>query len=191
MRHKKTGKSTGIVLLAYSDPSIFDSKDYAAMVLLDAVTSGYRYPGGWLHNELRGAGLVYFVDAMQMTGPAPGFFVAVAQTQPEKIAEVARRIERDMDRAKRGEITADEFRTAQQQVISLHAQENTTIEEQARLAALDELYGLGYDYEKTFDSRITAVTRDDVVQAARKYLTQRVLVTTSPEGAAEGVKDGE
>ena len=88
VRHKKTGKATGMVLLGYPDPSIFDKQDHAAMVVLDAITSGYRYPGGWLHNELHGAGLVYFVDAMQMTGPAPGYFIVIAQTQPAKIAEV-------------------------------------------------------------------------------------------------------
>ena len=181
VRHKKTGKATGMVLLGYPDPSIFDKQDHAAMVLLDAITSGYRYPGGWLHNELRGAGLVDFVDAMQMTGPAPGYFIVIAQTQPAKIAEVVQRIERDLDRAKRGEITEEEFRTARQQIIALHAQENTTVEEQARLAVLDELYGLGYGYDKTFDSRIEAVSREEVVRAARKYLTHHVLATTSPQ----------
>ena len=51
---------------------------------------------------------------------------------------------------------------------------------QARQAALDDLYGLGYDYDKTFDARIQAVTLDDVVRVARQCLTNQVLVTTSP-----------
>ena len=66
-------------------------------------------------------------------------------------------------------------------VIALHAQENTTIAAQAQQAALDALYGLGHDYDKTFDTRIKAVTLDDVVRVARKYLDHHVLVTTSPE----------
>ena len=59
--------------------------------------------------------------------------------------------------------------------------ESPTISGQAQHAALDELYGLGYDYDKTFDARINAVTRDDVVRVARKYLNNHVLVTTSPD----------
>ena len=86
-----------------------------------------------------------------------------------------------MERAKEGRIGEDEFRTAVQRMTALHAQENTTIGEQAQQAALDELYGLGYDYHKTFDARIEAVTLKDVVEAARKYFGNHVLVTSSPE----------
>ena len=54
---------------------------------------------------------------------------------------------------------------------------------QARLAALDELYGLGYDYDKTFEERIEAVTPDDVTAVARKYLDKSLLTTSSPQKA--------
>jgi zinc protease len=83
--HKQTPKPTGMVMLGYTAPSIFAKEDYASMTLLDAITSGYSYPGGWLHTELRGAGLVYFVHAFQITGPVPGYFGILAQTQPDKI----------------------------------------------------------------------------------------------------------
>jgi zinc protease len=179
-RHKQTGKPTGMVMMGYPGPSLLDEEDHAAMVLLDAIMSGYGYPGGWLHNELRGEGLVYFVHAFSITGPAPGYFAILAQTHPEAVDEVVGRLERSVARAKAGEITEDEFRTAQQMVIALHAQENTTIGEKAQQSALDELYGLGYDHDESFDARIEAVSLDDVVRVARKYLNNYVLVTTSP-----------
>ena len=182
-KHKQTAKETGMVVLGYEGTSIFDKKDQAAMTLLDAIMSGYNYPGGWLHNALRGEGLVYYVHAFQITGPAPGFFAVMAQTEPDKIRSVVERIQGFIDRAKAGEISEDEFLTAQQMVIALHAQDNTTISEQAQQAALDELYGLGYDYDKGFDERIRAVTRDDVVRVAKKYLGDHVLVTSSPKPA--------
>ena len=69
---------------------------------------------------------------------------------------------------------------AKQRVVALHAQEHTTIAGQARQAAPDALYGLGHDYNKTFDARIQAVTMSEVVAVARKYLENSVLVTTSP-----------
>jgi len=181
VRHKQTGKQTGMVVLGYPGTSIFQKEDYAAMTVLDAITSGYSYPGGWLHTELRGEGLVYFVHAFQISGPAPGYFAVLSQTQPDKIKEVVGRIRKNLERAKAGEISDEEFLTARKMVIALHAQENTTISGQAQQAALDELYGLGYDYDKTFDARINAVTRDDVVRVAQKYLNNHVLVTTSPD----------
>ena len=180
VRHKQTGKPTGMVVMGYPAVSIRDADDHAALTVLDAITSGYSYPGGWLHNELRGAGLVYFVHAFQVTGPAPGYFAILAQTQPEKIAEVVSRIEKNLEKAKAGKIDPEEFDRAKQMVTALHAQENTTIVEQARHAALDELYGLGYDYDAGFDARIQTVTLEDVVRVAKKYLNHRVLVTTSP-----------
>lgn len=188
VRHKQTAKETGMVLLGYPAPSIFDKKEYAALTVLDAIMSGYSYPGGWLHNELRGAGLVYFVHAMPMSGPAPGYLAILSQTQPGKIGEVVARIEKNVARAKEGKIPEDEFRRAIDMIVSLHAQENTTIAAQAQQAALDELYALGHDYDKSFDARIRAVTLEDVVQVARKCFGNHILVTTSPEksGGAAG-----
>ena len=170
-----------MLLCGYPTASILEKEDYAAVTLLGAVMAGYHYPGGWLHNELRGEGLVYYVFAYPVTGPVPGYFEIVAQTRPDKLDEVVRRIETNVERAKAGKISEDEFRTAQQRVIALHAQDNTTIGDQAQEAALDELYGLGYDYRKTFDSRIEAVKLKDVIEVARKYFGNHVLVTSSPE----------
>lgn len=184
VRHKQTGKPTGIVVLGYPGVSILDKQEEAALTLLDAILSGYNYPSGWLFNELRGEGLVYAVDAMQVTGPAPGYLVIYAQTQPEKIAEVVTRIQRSVQRARAGQITPEEFRSAQKMVIAMHAQENTTIGAQAQLGALNELYGLGVDYDKSFAARIQAVTLADVIRVANKHLDRSVLVTTSPSAAS-------
>jgi zinc protease len=181
VRHLTIGKPTAIALFGYPTASILDKKDYAAMTLLNTVMAGYRYPGGWLHTELRGEGLVYSVHAFQATGPAPGFFQIMAQTQPEKLHEVVQRIQNNVQRAKEGKVTEDEFRTAVQLVLALHAQENTTIGEQAMQAALDELYGLGYEYHRTFDARIEAVQLQDLTNVAQKYFGNHVLVTSSPE----------
>jgi zinc protease len=181
VRHKAIAKQTAMVLMGYPTASIFQKEDHAAMTLLGAVMAGYHYPGGWLHTELRGEGLVYAVHALQVMGPVPGYFEILAQTRPDTLDEVVARIERNVARAKEGRISEDEFRTAAERVIALHAQENTTIAEQAQQAALDELYGLGYDYHKGFDARIQAVQLKDVVAAARKYFGNHVLVTSSPE----------
>ena len=103
-----------------------------------------------------------------MTGPAPGYFTVISQTQPDKLGEVVARIRA---RTSSGPRQARSPRRSSarpiEQIVALHAQENTTIAGQARQAALDELYGLGYDYDKSFDQRIQAVTMDDVVRVAQ------------------------
>jgi zinc protease len=180
VQHKQTAKDTGMVIVSYPGTSILDREDYAALTVLDAIMSGYSYPGGWLHNELRGAGLVYFVHAFQMTGPAPGYFSIMAQTHPDQVDQVLERIEANVQRAREGRISEEEFLTAKQRIIALNAQDNTTIGQQSLQAALDELYGLGYDYEQTFDQRIEAVTIEDVVQVANQFFGHAIVITTSP-----------
>ena len=179
--NKATSKDTAMLMLAYACEGIHDQDDHSAMIVLRAILNGYSTPGGWLHNELRGEGLVYYVQSTELTGPVPGYFIVTSQTRPDKLDEVVQRIRRNLDRAKEGKIPEDEFRTAIDQIVALHAQENVTIGEQARTAALDELYGLGYDYDKKFDAQIRAVTLQDVVRVAKKYLTNSILVTSSPE----------
>lgn len=179
-QHKQTAKDTGMVIVSYPGTSILDSENRAALTVLDAIMSGYSYPGGWLHNELRGAGLVYFVHAFQMTGPAPGYFTIMAQTHPDQVDQVLERIEANVQRAREGNISEEEFLTAKQRIIALNAQENTTIGQQSLQAGLDELYGLGYDYEQTFDQRIESVTMEDVARVAKQFFGHPIVVTTSP-----------
>jgi zinc protease len=178
--NKATTKDTAMLILAYACEGIYDEADHSAMIVLRAILNGYSTPGGWLHNELRGEGLVYYVQSTELTGPVPGYFIVTSQTRPDKLDEVVQRIRRNLDRAREGKISEDEFRTATEQIVALHAQENVTIGEQARTAAIDELYGLGYDYDKKFDAQIRAVKLSDVVRVARKYLTNDILVTSSP-----------
>ncbi|MEJ5341305.1 MAG: insulinase family protein, partial [Thermogutta sp.] len=183
--HKQVQKPTAVLVMGYPGPSIRDEADYTAMMVLDTIMSGYDYPGGWLHEELRGAGLVYGVHAFQLTGPAPGYFVIMAQTRPETLAEVVQRVLKNVEKAKQGEITEEEFERAKELLISYHAQQNITIAAQATQAALDELYGLGYDYDKKFDDRVKAVTLEDVKRVARKYFGPFVLATVSPAPSFE------
>ncbi len=184
IRHKSIAKPTAMVLLGYPAPSFLEERDYAAMTVLGAVMAGYGYPGGWLHNELRGAGLVYYVQAMPVTGPAPGYFEVLSQTRPDALQDVVSRIQKNIERAKQGHIDNDEYQTAVERVIAMHAQEFTTIAAQAQQAAVYELYGLGYDYDKSFDARIKAVTLQDTIDVARKYFGNYVLVTSSPDTKA-------
>lgn len=189
IRHKQTRKPTGMVILSYPGTSIRQQPDHAAMTVLDALVSGYSFPGGWLHNELRGARLVYYVPAFPIAGPAPGYFAVLAQTWSEKTGEVVDRIQRNLQQARAGQIAEDEFETAKQTVIALHAQENTTLAEQARQAALDALYGLGFDYGWAFDGRISAVARGRGARGPRVFQPLRAChcFAAARAGAREAI----
>jgi zinc protease len=52
--------------------------------------------------------------------------------------------------------------------------------------ALDELYGLGFDYYKRLETDVNAVTLDDIKKVAAKYFRDQpyVLATVQPPASA-------
>ncbi|MDR1958923.1 MAG: insulinase family protein [Planctomycetaceae bacterium] len=173
-------RSTSLLMMGYPIVSIRHPQDIAALTLLDAVMSGYDAPGGWLYEELQRSGLAHTVHAELLTGIAAGYFLIYAQTAPEKLDEVKRRINDNLAKVRRGEITQAELTRAKEMVIARHARKNTTLKEQSLQSGLDEIYGLGFLHDRSFAERLRAVTREDVSIAAKKYFTKCVLIEHRP-----------
>lgn len=174
-------KNTAMVAIAFPSVSVRDESNRAALDMLDAILVGGGGAGGRLHEELRGAQLVYYVFGMQMTGFAPGYFVFLAQSRPESKGEVVSRIRANLDKIAKEGIPADEFQKAREKLIAAHAMQGTTAAEKAFQSAIDELYGLGYDYEKSFVQRINKVKPEDVTALVKKHFTHGIVTTSSPE----------
>ncbi len=179
VKHVKTEKTTAMILIGYECPSMLDVEDYNAMYVLNGIVTGCGYPGGWTFPELRGAGLVYSVHGIRMAGISSGYFTVIAQTRPDAVDEVVARIRKNIEKAKAGTITEEEFEKAKEMIIAMEAQENTTASEQASQAAVDTILGFGPEYQKGSADRINAVTLDQVKAVAKKYLTKSVQVTLS------------
>jgi zinc protease len=184
-------KDAAMVLLAYPAVAVRDEKTGAALDVLDAVLTGGGAAGGRLFEELRGEQLVYYVFGRQMTGFAPGYFIFLAQTRPESVTQVVGRIRAGLDKIRNEGIPADEFDKAKTKLIVSHAMKNTTPAERAFQASIDELYGLGYDYDKSYPDRIGKVKVEDVVAVVKKYFNHAVVVTSSTEAAAEAKAAGD
>ena len=182
VKHLQNQKqNTAMVLMAFPTVAVRDEKTRATLDVLDSVLTGGGGAGGRLHEELRGEQLVYYVFGVQITGFAPGYFVFLAQTRPESLPQVAGRIRAGLDKICREGIPADEFERAKAKLVVAHAMRNTTPAERAFQASIDELYELGYDYEKSYPERIGRVQVDDVVAVLKKYFSHAVLATSSPE----------
>jgi len=183
LTHQK--QNTAMVLLAFPTVSVKDERTRATLDVLDAVLTGGGAAGGRLHEELRGEQLVYYVFGLQMTGFAPGYFVFLAQTRPESLPQVVTRIRAGLEKIGREGIPADEFEKAKAKMIVAHTMRNTTPTELAFQASIDELYGLGHDYEKSFPERIGKVKVEDVVAVVKKYFGHAVIVTSSTDLAPD------
>lgn len=78
------------------------------------------------------------------------------------------------------EMNADWFTRSKQLITTGEAMQNETPAQQATTAALDELYGLGYNYHDQFAARIDAVTIDQVRQISRGRLREAVVTVSTP-----------
>jgi len=182
---KGTQKSSAIVYVAYPGTDIYNLRDRFAIDLLDTVVSGYRMPSGWLHEELRGKGLVYEVHAWSLSGLRPGYVTSMAVCQPEKVPEVVGIIEKAMARARKETYTPAQLEPARATIVTAKELGRETIDGWALEAAIDEALGLGHDFAREELKRIRAVQPPDVARVARKYLTRPVIVvvTGDPETA--------
>lgn len=186
IKHLKNQKrDTAMVLLAFPTASVRDERTRSALDVLDGLLTGGGSAGGRLHEELRGERLVYYIFGIQMSGFAPGYFVFVAQTSPEGISEVVSRIRASLDKIRKEGVPADEFEKTRSKLIVAHAMQNTTPAERAFQASIDELYGLGYAYDKSFPERIGKVKAEDVVSVVKKYFEHGFILTSSPEAPPE------
>jgi len=169
-----------MVMIGYPSVNALDQETRAKLGVFNSILTGGGGAGGRLFNELRGQGLVYYVFGIELTGQAPGFFVFMAQTRPETVDEVVNRIQANVQRIAREGVPADEFKLAKQKLMARHAQQNVTPSAQAFQAAVDELYGLGYDNDKSYDQRISKVTVQDVQDLVKKYFKNPIIATSAP-----------
>ena len=183
LKHQK--QNTAMVLIAFPTVAVRDVKTRSALDVLDALLTGGGSAGGRLFEELRGEQLVYYVMGIPMSGFAPGYFVFLAQTRPESLPQVVGRIRGSLDKIRREGIPADEFEKAKAKLIVAHAMRNTTPSERAFQASIDELYGLGHDFDKSYPDRIGKVKVEEVVAVVKKHFEHAIVATSSTESAPE------
>ncbi len=158
--------------------------DRVPMTVLDTIISGYQMPAGWLHEELRGRQLVYVVHAINQPALVPGTFVAYAECACENATPVATTIGDDFHKAVTYPFTQAQIDEAVNTIITADLLDNQEMHSLAMQAALDELYGFGYDFRDKYIQLLRAVKPDDVTRVARKYLTGpfvMVFISSKPE----------
>ncbi len=117
-------------------------------------------------------GLAYYVGAYQILGLDPGAFIFYAGTVPGKEEPVLTAFREEVGRARRGEFSAAEMERVGNSLIGEFRFGRQTAGQRAFSAALDELYGLGYDNWKDYEERIGSLSVEDLARTARKYLSE-------------------
>ncbi|MCE5279935.1 MAG: insulinase family protein [Planctomycetaceae bacterium] len=177
----KTTNEVAGVIVAVPGMTMFN-EDRFAITVLDTIISGYELPSGWLHNELRGKRLVYAVHALNWAGIEPGTFMVEAVCQGDKVPEVVDIIRANLDKATRYDFTQAQVDEAVNVILTAALLNSQSMSELSIDAALNQLYGFGYDYRSKLEKQYRKVTPADVKRVARKYLTRpQVVIVTTPK----------
>ncbi len=177
---QQTHKQVAALHVGFPGTTITNLNDRYPLHILDAILSGVGSPGGWLHTELRGKQLVYVVHAFNWMGLEPGYFGILAATQPQKVEEVVDIILHNIDKIKMGDFSPAELARAKRLAIIAERLSLQTNRQLASDAAINELYGLGYDFSAQEAQRLAQVTKAEVQRVAQTYLNHPTIVITTP-----------
>lgn len=156
------------LLVGFRGVTVDDEDRYA----LDVTSQLLAGQGGRLFLELRDRqSLAYSVSASNVEGVAPGFFAIYIATAPEKTQQAERGIFEELEKLLNSEPSDEEFTRAKNYLIGnflIAEQRNAT---HAAHIALDTLYGLGPYASTRYREKIRALSKQDVLRAARRILT--------------------
>ncbi len=180
LRTKQTKTQLAAVIVAAPAMTVFDINDRVPLDVLDTIISGWYMPSGWLHNELRGQQLVYVVHALTTTGLAPGAFYAYAAGQPANQQKIVDTIVKDFKAASRYTPKQTEIDEAVNTILTAELLQNQSLSNMASRAAMYELLGFGYDFDRKLETLYRAVKPEDVARVGKKYLGNgyAIYVTT-------------
>jgi len=177
-------KAQGVIMVGFRGASL-SSPDRYALELIDEASSDL---GSRFFIRIREQmGLAYYVGASQMQGLVPGLFAFYLGTDPQKIEPVKTALLDEIHKLANDGLTLEELARAKKKLIGQQEIANQSNDVFGYHCALDELYGLGFDYYKQLEHDVNAVTLEDIKQVASKYFRDQpyVLATVRPpEGSA-------
>jgi zinc protease len=172
-------KAQGVIMVGFRGASL-SSPDRYPLELIDEASSDL---GSRFFIRIREQmGLAYYVGASQMQGLVPGLFAFYLGTDPQKVEPVKTALLDEIHKLANDGLTPEELTRAKKKLIGQQEIANQSNDAFGYRCALDEIYGLGFDYYKRLEHDVNAVTLDDVKLVAAKYFRDQpyVLATVRP-----------
>jgi zinc protease len=177
---KSVPKEQAVIHLAYPTVPV-THPDQIALAILDEALSDL---GSRLFIRIREElGLAYFVGTSQFLGLEAGHFFFYLGTDPAKRQEIEAELMKEVALLAKNGLTQPEFARAQAKMQSQDKLEQQNPSQIAYVSAIDELFGLGYNYGQVRRDRTAAISLDEVNDVARRYFSSPnyVLAVVSPE----------
>jgi zinc protease len=104
----------------------------------------------------------------------------MSQTTPENYEKVLKIILEQLDVIQEREIDAKTLERGKNMCITMHDMGLETVAAQAASCALNEILGLGYDYDMRYGKLIEKVSAADVLRVAKRLFSHHLIVATKP-----------
>jgi predicted Zn-dependent peptidase len=167
------------ILVAGLAPRIADP-DYAAVKVLATVLGGGM--AGRLFAELRDKqALAYTASAFFDPVRDPGALILYLGTAPNNAARAEEALRKEIERVRSEPVGAEELRRAKGYLLGNYEMNRRTNDRQAWSLAFYEIEAVGQGYPDRYRRAVEAVTSDDVLRAARAYLTTVTTVVLRPK----------
>ena len=164
MNKSQADVAYGFVAIQRSDPA------YYACWLMNNVLGQYAM-GGRLGDSIRERqGMAYYVFSNLDAGLVPGPLMIRAGVSPANVDRTIRSIDEEVGRFVRDGVTDKELRESQQYLIGSMPRALETNAGIATFLQTEEFFGLGLDYDRRLPDLLSAVTADDVREAAHRSL---------------------
>jgi zinc protease len=177
--HEITGKSQSDIVIGTVGPRRKD-EEFLAASLGNSALGQFGMMGRIGEIVREKSGLAYYAYSSLNTGIGPGSWEVSAGVNPKNVKKTIDLIIKELKRLVKNGVTAEELEDNQANFIGrlpLSLESNSGV---AGAMLNIERYDLGFDYYLRYADRVRAVTREDVVRTARKYIDpKRLAIATA------------
>lgn len=160
-------REQSVIFEAYPDTGITSEEDPIAE-LLDEMLSDMS--GALFKSVREDRALAYFVGASRILAPSHGIFYLYAGTHPTKCEEVFACFRQELDRFRSGKVTPEEIDAARARLKVQNRFALQSPSTRATRASLNALYGKPVMDWLHFESRLDAITPDNLSAFCRTHL---------------------
>ncbi|MEK6653182.1 MAG: pitrilysin family protein [Nitrospirota bacterium] len=147
-----------------------DNPDYYAISVMNYILGGGGFSSRLMQKIRDEMGLAYDVHSFFVPNKERGVFQAGVQTKNESANMAIGEILKQMEKIRQEKVSDQELADAKAYLTGSFPRRLDTNRKIADFLASVEFYNLGQDYAEKYPSYINAVTKEDVLRIAQKYL---------------------
>jgi zinc protease len=156
----------------------FDNPDHLAIEIMNGILGGGGFTSRIMSRVRSDEGLAYSAGSSFSIGRYyDGVFAAGFQSKSPTVAQAVYIVNEEIERIRTDKVKAEELATEINSSVEALSRRFATAGQKAMQFASDDYNKMPADYWQTYRTRIKALTADDILRVAKKYLQPDKLVT--------------